>query len=48
MISDGSIKYGSMSLGIGTAEDLVAGSKSKIPLELENEKAWQPSSEPCN
>ena len=46
MANDRSIDYERMSSQGGTAEGLVGVSESKIPLELENGKAWQPSSEP--
>ena len=43
---DRSIDYERMSSESGTAEGLVVVSESKILVELENGKAWQPSSEP--
>ena len=46
--TDGSIQYQRMSLETGTAESWVSVSKSKIPVELENRKVWQPSSKPCD
>ena len=44
--NDGSIAYERMSSEGGTAEGSVGVSKSKILVELEHGKAWQPSSEP--
>ena len=44
--NDGSIEYERMSSEPGTAEGSVGVSKSKILVELEHGKAWQPSSEP--
>ena len=44
--NDGLIMYARMSSEGGTAEGSVGVSKSKIPVELENGKAWQRSSEP--
>ena len=41
-----SIECEKMSSESGTAEGSVSVSKSKISVELENGKAWQPSSEP--
>ena len=43
--SDRSIEYKRMSLECGTTESSVGVSKSKILVELENGKAWQPSGE---
>ena len=44
--NDGSIEYERMSSEGGTAEGSVGVSESKILMELENGKAWQPSGEP--
>ena len=44
--NDGSIEYERMSSEPGTAEGSVGVSKSKIPVELENGKGWQPSGKP--
>ena len=44
--NDGSIEYKRMSAEGGTAEGSVGVCESKIPVELENGTAWQPSSEP--
>ena len=46
MDNDESIEYERMSSEAGTAESLVGVSESKIPVELENGKAWQHSCEP--
>ena len=48
--NDGLIEYERMSSEGGTAEGLVGVSKSKISMELENGKGWQPSNESwdCN
>ena len=42
----GSITYERISLEGGTAEGSVGVCESKIPVVLDNGKAWQPSSEP--
>ena len=46
--NDGSIEYERVSSEGGTAVGLVDVSESKISVELENGKAWQPSGEPCD
>ena len=46
MDNDGSIEYERMTSEAGTAEGLVGVSESKIPVELESGKVWQPSGEP--
>ena len=46
MDNDGSIEYERMSLEGITAVGLVGVSESKIPVELEHRKVWQPFSEP--
>ena len=46
MDKDESIEYERMSLQVGSAEGSVGISKSKIPVESPNRKAWQPSGEP--
>ena len=45
MDSDGSIEYERMSSELGTAEGSVGVLESKILVEFENEKQWQPSSD---
>ena len=45
MDKDGSSEYDRMSSEGGTAEGLVAVCDTNIPVELENEKGWQPSDE---
>jgi hypothetical protein len=44
--SNGYVEYERMSSEGGTAEGSVGVSESKIPVELENRKAWQRSGEP--
>ena len=44
--NDSSIEYDSMFLEGGTTEGSVVVCESKIPAELENGEAWQPSGEP--
>ena len=44
--NDGSIKHERMSSEGGNVEGSLGVSKSKILMELENGKAWQPYSEP--
>ena len=46
MDNDGSIEHDRMFSEAGIAEGSVGVSEPKIPLELENGKAWQPSGEP--
>ena len=44
--NDGSIEYERMASESGTTEGSFGVSKSKIPVRLENGKAWQPSCKP--
>ena len=46
MYKDGSIDYERLSLEVRTAEGMVGISKSKIPVESENGKAWWPPGDP--
>ena len=45
--SERSIEYERMYVKSGTAKSLVGVSESKIPVELANEKVWQPCGVPC-
>ena len=46
--NDASIGHERMASEGGTSEGSVSVCKSKIPVELENGKVWQPSVEPWN